>query len=197
MDANDRITRIKKDSVGEQKIKDLYINGVQVPVVSSMKKNGAGEITELYLNEVKQNFPENGVLNAWETSVPCFILNNPLDPESDLPFVFINADGTFCTTLEEVGGAKFGVDLFYLGNGTPNYIYRTNDSDEYPPFKGDDGLTLAYVDNSIFTVESGVIALPNPSDPLSSITYSIRLPQEGDYCYPGYSLHDLFIERGT
>lgn len=194
MDANDRITRIKKDSVGEQKIKDLYINGVQVPVVSSMKKNGAGEITELYLNEVKQNFPESGSVNAFETMIPCFILNNPLE-DLDRPFVFINADGTFCTTLEEVPSAKFAFDLYEHGGGTATFCYRTNSTDEWP-YKGD--YFSYYVDDCIFTISDGVISLPDPQHTSTTNSYSIRLPNADDgWLKDGYPLSSLMAVGGS
>lgn len=194
MDANDRITRIKKTSVGEQKIKDLYINGEQVPVVSSMKKNGAGEITELYLNEEKQKFPESGSVNAFETMIPCFILNNPLVGD-DCPFVFINADGTFCTTLEEVASAKFAFNLNEHGGGAATFCYRTNSSDEWP-FKGGD--FSYYVDDCIFTISEGVISLPDPQQPSTTNSYSIRLPNADDgWLKDGYPLSSLMAVTGS
>ena len=193
MDANDRITRIKKDSVGEHKIKDLYINGEQVPVVSSMKKNGLGEITELYLNEVKQNFPESGSVNAFETMIPCFILNNPLEV-LDKPFVFVNADGTFCTTLEEVPSAKFAFNWETMG-GSAVFCYRTNSTDKWP-YRGSD--LGYYVNNCIFTITEGVISLPDEQDPLTTNSYSIRLPDEDDgWLKDGFPLSSLMTNTGS
>lgn len=116
MDANDRITRIKKDSVGEQKIKDLYINGVQVPVVSSMKKNGAGEITELYLNEVKQNFPENRV--TADTTVKVLIASND-DTHTQGFFFIFDADGNIIDDMENADDIE--VALFITAAGYDGY----------------------------------------------------------------------------
>lgn len=194
MDANDRITRIKKDSVGEQKIKDLYINGEQVPVVSSMKKNGVGEITELYLNEIKQTFPESGSVNAFETLIPCFILNDPTQPDYDFPFVFINADGTFCSTLEEVPSAKFAFNWYAFG-GTAVWCYRTNSTDEWPYRGGDLGY---YINDCIFTISEGVISLPDEQDPLTTHSYSIRLPNDSDgWLKDGFPLSSLMTNMGS
>jgi hypothetical protein len=116
MDANDRITRIKKDSVGEQKIKDLYINGVQVPVVSSMKKNGAGEITELYLNEVKQSFIATSV--TADTTVPVWIASN--DDTHTQGFIFcFDTDGNIIDDMENADDIE--VALFITEAGYDGY----------------------------------------------------------------------------
>ena len=118
MEANDVITRIKKASVGEQKIKDLYINGEQVPVVSSMKKNGAGEITELYLNEVKQNFPESGEDVTADTTVKVWLATN--DDTSVQGFIFLfDAEGNI---IDDMGNAEnIEVALFITAAGYDGY----------------------------------------------------------------------------
>jgi hypothetical protein len=116
MDANDRITRIKKDSVGEQKIKDLYINGEQVPVVSSMKKNGSGKITELYLNEVKQSFIATGV--TADTTVPVWIASN--DDTHTQGFIFcFDTDGNIIDDMENADDIE--VALFINATGYDGY----------------------------------------------------------------------------
>lgn len=80
MDANDRITRIKKNSIGEYEVQDLEINGKSVPVVSSMTKEGEN-IIALSINgkAVKVGFNK---FYAWdsdedEDNPPRYFLNIP------------------------------------------------------------------------------------------------------------------------
>lgn len=107
MEANDVITRIKK------------------AVVSSMKKNGAGEITELYLNEVKQNFPENNV--TANTSVPVLLCAKP-EPSAESGFIFIfKADGTIIDDVADLADAETAI--FITDSGCE--AFSTLSADEF------------------------------------------------------------------
>lgn len=83
MDANDRITRIKKTSIGEYEVQELEINGKIVPVVSSMTKEG-GNIIALSISgkAVNVGFYK---FYAWDSD----------EDEDNPPKYFLNIPQTF------------------------------------------------------------------------------------------------------
>ena len=104
MDANDRITKIKKSSVGEYKIKDLFINEKQVPIVSDMTKSSDGAITDLYINEVKQNV----VGLSADTPVPVLLCTNEVSSLNGFIFIF-KADGTIIDNVADLADAETAI----------------------------------------------------------------------------------------
>ena len=134
---NANITKMKTSKVGEYKIKDLEINGQRVSVVSSMKKNSKGEITELYINEVKQNFGNIGA----NTPIPVLLC----ELVSDSGFLFIfKADGTIIDNIADLADAETAI--FITSSGYSGYSILSSDEftekygNELPYF--DTGLTI-------------------------------------------------------
>lgn len=130
MDGNDRITKIKKSSVGEYKIKDLFINEKQVPIVSDMTKSSDGAITDLYINEVKQNLG----LSA-DTSVSVLLCTNESSVNG---FIFIfKADGTIIDDVADLADAETAI--FITSAGYDGYTILSEDE-----FTAKYGLELPY-----------------------------------------------------
>ena len=106
---NARITKLKYSPRGEYKIKDLEINGEKVPVVSDMTKNADGAITDLYINEVKQNL---GSLSA-DTTVPVLLCTSS-DSENGIVFIF-KADGTIIDDVADLADAETAIFIYSTG----------------------------------------------------------------------------------
>lgn len=115
MNANSSITKIVKSSVGEYKVKDLEIDGEQIPVVTEMATSGDGSAVSVEVNGEELTL---GV-KAFST-----VLGLPVDDASDSTsgiIFLIDTDGKFIDTFDKLEEEEIETLLYLTSTGIKSF----------------------------------------------------------------------------